>query len=501
MLLILLGGISSLRIFETYFIKQTELELNAQAAFISAIYAESYAEIKGKLKNEPFRISEEDVQWEPIKSILDRASSPILDEAPLPLQVNQILEKHELAAGQSIIRIMQKAQKKTLASMRVLNKSGIVVGSSNLKKHISLTNRPEVRAALLGENQAVLRRRTLTQEDPSYGSISRGADLRVHVAQPIFLNNEVIGAVVLARTPTSLYQVMGRYWLDLIIYISVLILLIWLLSLFTSYTIKQPLIALVRQAKRAERGEKGAMHPLKNPVSHEISELSISFASMAQTLEKRADYLLEFTSHISHEFKTPVTAIQGAAELMIDHLDDMSLQDRKRFLSNLQDDAKHLEKLVLRLLDFAKADLKKSNQDSCYLQNEISSILNYYQRNDIQIDCNFSYKEKLTLNMSSEDFQCIMSNLIDNAIQAKAEHIHIKPILYPNYIEIQVIDDGEMISEGNRNKIFSPFFTSKKQLGGTGLGLSIIQSILNTYGGEINLKLEKNTKIFSIMLK
>ncbi|MDQ6963176.1 MAG: histidine kinase dimerization/phospho-acceptor domain-containing protein [Mariprofundaceae bacterium] len=70
---------------------------------------------------------------------------------------------------------------------------------------------------------------------------------------------------------------------------------------------------------------------------------------------------------LSHEFKTPVTAIQDAVELLLDHHDTMTKSQQLKFFKNLAKDSQRLEKLVYRLLEFAKADLKQISEEKTEL--------------------------------------------------------------------------------------------------------------------------------------
>ena len=97
------------------------------------------------------------------------------------------------------------------------------------------------------------------------------------------------------------------------------------------------------------------MIPLRHPVTHDIAELSEAVATMAQTLEQRADYIRNFAAHVSPEFKTPLSAIQGSVELLRDHADSMPPGQRKRFIDIPSNDALRLERLVRRLLELARA--------------------------------------------------------------------------------------------------------------------------------------------------
>ena len=78
---------------------------------------------------------------------------------------------------------------------------------------------------------------------------------------------------------------------------------------------------------------------------------------MAAVISERAGYITSFARSVSHEFKTPLTSITGATELLRDHHDEMSEGERHRFLDNLHADAVRLSNLVRRLLDFARAEV------------------------------------------------------------------------------------------------------------------------------------------------
>ena len=89
----------------------------------------------------------------------------------------------------------------------------------------------------------------------------------------------------------------------------------------------------------------------------EIRALYENFASMAARIERRSRYLRDFAAAVSHEFKTPIAGIRGALELLEDHEEAMSAEERRRFLSNATKDADRLSLLLERLLHLARADM------------------------------------------------------------------------------------------------------------------------------------------------
>src|SRR3546814_20889480 len=82
---------------------------------------------------------------------------------------------------------------------------------------------------------------------------------------------------------------------------------------------------------------------------------------MAAAIERRSRYLRDFAHAMSHEFKTPLSGIRGAIELLEDHDATMSAEERRRFLANADADARRLARLVSRLLDLARADMLRGD--------------------------------------------------------------------------------------------------------------------------------------------
>src|SRR5258705_13657490 len=95
---------------------------------------------------------------------------------------------------------------------------------------------------------------------------------------------------------------------------------------------------------------------------------------MAQTLERRAAYIRDFAAHVSHEFKTPLTAMQGAVEMLREHGDEMSAPERERFLGIIDGDARRLAALVHRLLELARADVMPAAHDSADVGAALSAV-------------------------------------------------------------------------------------------------------------------------------
>ena len=107
------------------------------------------------------------------------------------------------------------------------------------------------------------------------------------------------------------------------------------IAALTSRTLLRPIQALSEQARDLAEGRRSAIEPLDRYGTSDLAALGQSVFDMAAALEKRGQYVRDFATHVSHEFKTPLTSIRGAAELLGEHHETMDAGKRKRFLANI----------------------------------------------------------------------------------------------------------------------------------------------------------------------
>ena len=117
---------------------------------------------------------------------------------------------------------------------------------------------------------------------------------------------------------------------------------------------------LVDRAARISRGDRDAFQPLAHYGTREFAQLSHSFLDMAEQLSRRSDYIATFSAHLTHELKSPLTSIKGAAELLLDSLqsksDNLTRMEQKNFVSNILGDTGRLEAMTQRLRELARAE-------------------------------------------------------------------------------------------------------------------------------------------------
>ncbi|MBB4293869.1 signal transduction histidine kinase [Rhizobium leguminosarum] len=263
---------------------------------------------------------------------------------------------------------------------------------------------------------------------------------------------------------------------------------VFILTLGVAYvltrTITGPINALIGRTEEIARGGKGAIRPLESYGTREIAVLSQSFLDLAGKLVDRTEYISSFAAHVSHELKSPLTAIRGAAELLRD--DDaerpMTEAERSHFLDNIVADAVRLDALLQRLRELAQAETLVAEGKS-----SVMDILSSLRGRFSTLDISGGGDTEISVALPQEAAGIVFANLAENALQHGATSLELAVSAGPRTVVILVRDDGGGISEANRQRVFQPFFSTRREQGGTGMGLGIVRAMLGSHGGTIRL--------------
>ncbi len=512
LILVVLGGVVvMLRLYESVLIRRTESELIAQAAHVAAFYRE---EVRRELvaRGEggdgygaplPSSVPMDGVGFQPISPVLDLATHRILESTGEARAPDAPADPVAAVAGGRVSDPLRDAQQVTLAGIRVIDYRGTVVATTRGEMGLSLAHREEVRRALAGERASVMYARHSDEPRPPPDSLSRGTKVRVAVAIPVIEGEQLWGAVVLSRTPMSMRQSLYRIRWYIPASIGALLAVVIFISLLTSRTIGRPMQALIAQTQRVARGEEGADRPLDKPGTHEVQQVSEAVAHMARVLQQRADYIHTFASGVSHEFKTPLTAIRGTVELLRDHLDDMTAEERERFLVNLDRDTERLQLLVTRLNDLARADVVQPGDETTQVAAALGGLGERYRSRGLALEIRGA-DEPVAVRMAPDLLETVLVNLLDNAQQHGNEGVRVSlrcsASLADGNVMLEVEDDGPGISESNARRVFDRFFTTARDQGGSGVGLAIVQSLVEVHGGTVELESAPGKTVFRVAL-
>ncbi|WP_105439886.1 HAMP domain-containing sensor histidine kinase [Neorhizobium sp. T25_13] len=250
-------------------------------------------------------------------------------------------------------------------------------------------------------------------------------------------------------------------------------------------TITRPINALIARTEEIARGGKAAIRPLERYGTREIATLSQSFLDLAGRLVDRTEYVRSFAAHVSHELKSPLTAIRGAAELLRDDQADlpMTTAQRLRFLDNIIADAERLDALLSRLRELAQAELPMAEGET-----SVEDVLPRLRKRFPGLEIFGLGDTQSTVALPFEAADIVFANLAENAAQHGASRLELVVAADARTVTILVRDNGSGISEGNRERVFQPFFSTRREQGGTGMGLDIVRTMLGSYGGTIHLR-------------
>jgi len=224
----------------------------------------------------------------------------------------------------------------------------------------------------------------------------------------------------------------------------------------------------------------------------EITQLAEAFAEMTRKLEARHRYISAFAADVAHEFKSPLTSIRGAAELLSEGAADEP-EARQRFLENIGLDAARLDRLVSRLLELSRIDASEEAPVLVDLEALVRRTVERAQSPEGSIALDYTSSVPVVAARPA-DLETALLNLLDNALKFSppggAVTVRVTGRPGEGFAEIEVSDSGPGIPESDLARIFQRFFTTDAERYGTGLGLAIVKSVVEALGGSVTVSSE-----------
>lgn len=235
----------------------------------------------------------------------------------------------------------------------------------------------------------------------------------------------------------------------------------------------RPITALADYSTTVQKGE--AAEPPTHYGTRELSQLAGSVLDMTGTLQRREASIRGFADHVTHELKTPVTAIRAAGELLQDS-GQLDGPDRK------------LVHQILGATDQMQSQLRALNQVTAARRPEyhgtacLADLLDWLQSDFPELDITVQGRDK-PMPLAASGLRVVLRQMLDNSVRHRAGRV----FLTATERKLVIQDDGPGISAGNRDHIFEPFFTTAREKGGTGMGLTIAANLLSAHGAGIVL--------------
>lgn len=478
--------LAAARVYENQLVRNTEELLIAEAVVVGELYrARVEPEASAPLAAPADPAAE---RYLPFRPKLDIRTTPVL-----PGTTRDRGSAETSTAAAELSSILERAIVRNLSGVRVLDPNGVVVASPLRETGYSLAHLAEVDAARRGRYEPALRARFSDEPAPPLSSLSRAANLRVSVAVPIYRDpravpgggGEVLGVVYNQRTPLDVSKALWLVRDDLVVPVALAFAITTIIALLLTATIARPLVRLRDEAEAVARGEGGRELQVGRFAPEEILALSRSLARMRDQLEARAAYVREFAANTAHELKTPLTSLRGASELLLEEHESMTEDQRRRFLSNIHEDAVRMDRLVGRILQLARIELTRPARERVDLRAFLAGVAERYQRHgqDVRVTYEASTPE---LDVSPEQLDSLVTALADNAARHGAgAPIELSVRDRPQGRELAVRDRGPALPPGHFERVFERFYTTERARGGTGLGLAIVKAIADAHGATV----------------
>jgi len=235
-------------------------------------------------------------------------------------------------------------------------------------------------------------------------------------------------------------------------------------------------------------------------VSEEVEKWAEQRKAEIELLKANEVYRKEFLQNLAHEFKTPIFAIQGYVDTLLDGaMEEPGI--RKKFLENA---SRNIDRLVNLMNDLDEISKLESGEQLLYKQNFVIQevIKEVYESLSIKLDkknISFSIKKgceaPVTVFADKEKIRQVLINLVENAFKYGKTDGNIIASIYKtdgDHVLVEISDDGIGIEEEHLPRIFERFYRTdaarSRDKGGTGLGLAICKHIIEAHGQTIHVR-------------
>jgi two-component system sensor histidine kinase CreC len=311
----------------------------------------------------------------------------------------------------------------------------------------------------------------------------------LYVAAPVMVDGRMAGVLTVGKPTTSINTFLKNakpqiFKVGLAAMVAAIV-----LSYLVSIWITRPIKRLTRYANDVRQGKRFDFPKLDRS---EIGEMGKAFAKMQQTLEGK-EYVEQYVQKLTHEVKSPLSAIRGAAELLEEK---MPAGQRTLFLNNIRNEANRIQALVDRMLELSALENQKILRKvkrfavAALFQAVVESKRAILGKRQLQLTTQIPDKarvkgDKLLLNQA-------LSNLIQNAIEFSpaASEIIIRSQIEGSRLKLIVEDRGAGIPEYALGKVFDRFFSLQRPVSrekSTGLGLNFVAEVAKLHGGTVRL--------------
>ena len=321
----------------------------------------------------------------------------------------------------------------------------------------------------------------------------------------IFISSCIISTLVIIGTINIFY--IGQITNEMIVVICILILALiiaWISLWIGAGHLTKPLIDVSNTVKQVAEGNFKVSIKRRDTTNceyeyiNEVDELAKNVNKMVAELDGMDYMRKDFMSNVSHEIKTPIAAITGFTEILLDgNIDENEIHE---YLEVINNESMRISRLCENMLHMSRLDSQVivSSVQKIRLDEQIRKCIILLSEKWSEKEIDFSINlEKVSIFSDADMLQQVWINLIDNAIKYSGDNCKIDisvKRLNDKSVAVSISDNGIGIEEKKLHKIFDKFYQCEEshKKSGSGLGLSISKRNIELLNGTIECKSKKD---------
>ena len=312
----------------------------------------------------------------------------------------------------------------------------------------------------------------------------------LHVAAPVMVHGRLAGVLTVVKPSTNVNALLEQERPAMLrIWFSAAAVALGL-SFLVAHWLTRPVTRLTRYAEEVRAGGRAVLPSLGGT---ELRDMGLALESMREALEGKK-YAEHYVQTLTHEIKSPLSAILGAAELLNE---DMPAERRAAFLANIRTEAARIQELVERMLELAALENRRE------LGTRETVPVEALLRGVLEAKAPLLLRRNLTVRADFDGAGGVpgdpfllhqaLANLVQNAIDFSPDggSLRIRARRGDTWLTLDVEDEGPGIEAAYADKVFDKFFSLRRPDTGkksTGLGLNFVREVAQLHGGSVRLE-------------
>lgn len=311
----------------------------------------------------------------------------------------------------------------------------------------------------------------------------------MYIASPIRSHDTIVGVVAVGKPTRNAERFMAHALEELRSVALMVIVATVLIGLILHGWLSRPLQRLHDYAVAIRDGQRQTLPKLGD---NEVGQVGQAMDEMRQALDGKT-YINEYVQALTHELKSPLAAVRGAAELLEE---DIPLAERQRFLQNVLDQTGRMQELIDRLLELAALENRPAIEDQdrirlAPLLRDVGESLQPIAASR-QVSIRLSVEGDPTVCGESFLLHKAVSNLLKNALEFSPAggEVELTARTSAKGVVVEVVDQGPGIPDYAQDKVYKRFYSLRRPDGrkGSGLGLSFVREIAALHKAELSLQ-------------